>query len=69
MSPSPLTAEQIFERVAERGDDEFYTAIALAAFAVAVVEGCDAQTRATVAWHLRRYAASLDGATSDDVTH
>jgi hypothetical protein len=70
MSPNNNpTAEQILERVAERGRSTLDTAISLAAFAVAFVEECDAETRASLAWYLRRYADALDGSESGGVSH
>jgi hypothetical protein len=69
LSSPPLTAEQILNRVEERGRSALDTAISLAAFAVACVEECNAETRAQLAWYLKTYARSLDGSESGGVSH
>jgi hypothetical protein len=68
MSPNP-TAEQIRARVEERGRDPLDSAISLAAFAMAFVQECDQETRAQLAWYLRRYADTLDGSEGGSVSH
>jgi len=69
VSPSPLTAEQILERVEQRGRSALDSAVSLCAFALAYVEGCDAETRASLAWYMRRYADALDGIEGGGVSH
>jgi hypothetical protein len=68
MSLNP-TAEQILSRVEERGRSALDSAISLCAFATAYVEGSDAQTRASLAWHMRHYADTLDGSEGGSVSH
>jgi hypothetical protein len=67
---SPLTAEQILNRVAERGDDALNTAVALIAFAVALIESSDEkEDRISLSWHLRNYADFLDGVENGGTPH
>jgi hypothetical protein len=67
VSSSPLTAEQILERVAERGEDALHTAISLVAIALALLADSDQKTRGELAWFMRKYAAELDG--TEGATH